>query len=620
MPANTTQGRTHTTRQAANGGRQAPAAAAAPAAATTGKGGGRAAGAARNESGHTGRTIRQPEFGPADGDAPGATGGGARRTVRIAADGDDTVVVAPPRAAAAAGTDGAPAPAAARARTGGRATADPEEREFTNHGTFAAHEISPARALRDGALGEEAVNIVSEALILEDAEYLLPALKLAGLADPVLLLACSPSGIDDALRHGAFTAELDRGVRYVEAKIRREDTGLPVESVVLKHLRGLVRHLLRDESGNMARLADARRGGPDGVDKALGQLLGTDSSTRGSERVERREESARLCDELVRTVSAQNHGRPVRIELEPSSGDMLASYYGLTRDVPRAVGLAGLELKGRLESSLDDGQTHAKSKTFAHVRGESVDSEAELFTQWVCTHGFGGAFVLPEGIAPQSADAASGVARLDGQPGDQPLMAHWHKLRESCETLRAFMRATMRGSDASNIATQFVNLAIKEVNEVLREGASLTVAVDEVTRRRARIGDEARAEALTAKRPPSPGRRAAAAEGGGGSRKRSRPGRRSGSPRRGSSPRRGGGGGGGSGGGGSGGSGGSGGGSRAGGSSGDSGRRGRVCHAWAKFIMTHDAADKCTFGRGKCKYNHSFADDAEEEWASKKWA
>ena len=161
MPANTTQGRTHTTRQAANGGRQAPAAAAAPAAATTGKGGGRAAGAARNESGHTGRTIRQPEFGPADGDAPGATGGGARRTVRIAADGDDTVVVAPPRAAAAAGTDGAPAPAAARARTGGRASADPEEREFTNHGTFAAHEISPARALRAGALGEEAVNIVS---------------------------------------------------------------------------------------------------------------------------------------------------------------------------------------------------------------------------------------------------------------------------------------------------------------------------------------------------------------------------------------------------------------------------------------------------------------------------
>ena len=36
--------------------------------------------------------------------------------------------------------------------------------------------------------------------------------------------------------------------------------------------------------------------------------------------------------------------------------------------------------------------------------------------------------------------------------------------------------------------------------------------------------------------------------------------------------------------------------------------------------MTHDAADKCTFGRGKCKYAHSFADDAEEEWASKKWA
>eukprot|EP00966_Prymnesium_polylepis_P092970 2152126-Prymnesium_polylepis.2 len=62
------------------------------------------------------------------------------------------------------------------------------------------------------------------------------------------------------------------------------------------------------------------------------------------------------------------------------------------------------------------------------------------------------------------------------------------------------MRATMRGSDAANIAMQFVNLAIKETNEVLREGASLTVAVDEVTRRRARIGDEARAEALTAKR------------------------------------------------------------------------------------------------------------------------
>jgi uncharacterized membrane protein YgcG len=462
---------------------------------------------------------------------------------------------------------------------------------------------------------------MAEALKLERADYLLPALKKAGLADPVSFLGCSPPGMDDGLRFSPVTAAFDRAVRYVEAKIRREDTGLPVESVVVRALRGVVRHLLRCEEKNMARLGDADRDDGDGIDRAIDHLFG-DNPGRGGDRVDRREEYIRICDELLRTVTAQNNGRPVRIELEPSSGDLLASYYGFHRDVPRAVGIAALELKGRLESSLDDGQPHSKAKVFAHERGKSVDGEADLFTDWVTTHAFGGAFALPERIAPRAVDGSSGVARLDGQPGDQALMAEYLKLRELCETMRAFMRATMRCSDGAKIAKHFVDIAAKEVNEVLREPGSFTAAVDEVTRRRARIGDEARAEALTEgasdrKRPANH------SGGGGGAKKKGRPDRRDPSPRR-SSPRRGGGGrGGGGGSGGPGGGGSGGGGSGGGGSSGRGSQPSRpgdnLCHKWAKHLFTRTTGDDCSYGRGKCKYNHSFANDAEEKWAADKF-